>query len=609
MDTEGAGVVAFDWPAHGESNASDDELTVERCLADLEAVVRFIKLITGQYICCFATSFGGYLATLYRNAHEHDFLYLILRSPALKMAEVYRRFLSDDEYHALMRGEIIEQGFERKMHLGKAFYESLLRNDAYNEEPPMPWNIKIIQGDKDEIVNPRDITAYADRYKDTKLKLEVFKGTDHRYKRPGEKERVVECVAEFLDRLLHQEKYDRLEAEAKKEKRSVYRDKIRGCLFGGAAGDALGYPVEFLKEDAIFGKYGDLGITRYEKDKRSGKALISDDTQMTLFTANGLLAGDTRGCLRGIQGPSAAYVYKAYFDWLITQEVPYFDKRAKDERSECWLLDVPGIFAVRVPGNTCISALEELKYHGRQGYPDTALKRNNSKGNGGLMRISPLALAYAGSESLDSLDEEGGEIARITHCHPLGYMPAAFLTHVINRIVYPHKNMELEQIITEAKDTVKRIYFGDDGLSRLISVVDLSMKLAKNKDDDLNNIHKIGEGWVAEETLGIALYCALRYRDNFSAGIIAAVNHNGDSDTTGAVAGNILGALCGYEAIEEKWKEDLELSDIILEMADDLCYGCLMEEYSSYTDPVWTAKYIHKRWFADPDEYDAYKDG
>lgn len=68
-------------------------------------------------------------------------------------------------------------------------------------------------------------------------------------------------------------------------------DQIRGCLLGGAAGDALGYPVEFMGEKAIFLRYGKKGITEYELDPKLGKALISDDTQMTLFTANGLLAG------------------------------------------------------------------------------------------------------------------------------------------------------------------------------------------------------------------------------------------------------------------------------------------------------------------------------
>lgn len=109
--------------------------------------------------------------------------------------------------------------------------------------------------------------------------------------------------------------------------------------------------------------------------------------------------------------------------------------------------------------------------------------------------------------------------------------------------------------------------------------------------DDLDNIHALGEGWVAEETLGIALYCALKYQSDFSKAMVAAVNHK-DSDSTGAVTGNILGALIGYTAIDSKWKKNLELLDVILEVADDLCHGVGIR-YSHYQDPAWITKYMH----------------
>ena len=74
----------------------------------------------------------------------------------------------------------------------------------------------------------------------------------------------------------------------------VNPDQIRGCLFGGAAGNALGYNVVFLDEEGIKKQYGEKGITEYQISREGGKALISDDTQMTLFTANGLLVADTK---------------------------------------------------------------------------------------------------------------------------------------------------------------------------------------------------------------------------------------------------------------------------------------------------------------------------
>lgn len=89
-------------------------------------------------------------------------------------------------------------------------------------------------------------------------------------------------------------------------------DKYRGCLIGGAIGDALGYAVEFIDDAQIRARYGQNGITEY--DLRNGIACISDDTQMTLFTATGLLCGKTRGMCRGIMGSYAGYIHAGYRD-------------------------------------------------------------------------------------------------------------------------------------------------------------------------------------------------------------------------------------------------------------------------------------------------------
>lgn len=379
----------------------------------------------------------------------------------------------------------------------------------------------------------------------------------------------------------------------------VNLDKIRGCMIGGAAGDALGYAIEFSDENSIFARYGKPGITEYELDALTGTAVISDDTQMSLFTANGLLVGDTRGCMRGIQGSPRAYVSKSYQDWLRTQEISFEESRSvsRGYMRNCtsWLCDVPELYKRRAPGNTCLSALKKQK--NEQRYIDDYIEepQNNSKGCGGVMRVAPLALNYD-YPNIEKLDKEGAEIAAITHGHSLGYMPAAVLTHIINRIVFHPDNMSLKEIIAEAMDVTAEIFKGDKHLQELKDIVGLAIELSENDVPDLENIHRLGEGWVAEEALAISIYCALRYREDFSAGIIAAVNHKGDSDSTGAVTGNILGALLGYEAIDEKWKKGLELHDVIVEMADDICHGCQISEYSHNEDPDWFRKYISMRW-------------
>lgn len=385
-------------------------------------------------------------------------------------------------------------------------------------------------------------------------------------------------------------------AQARIRETEKHLDAVRGRMAGGAAGDALGYAVEFWREKRIFDTYGPEGITEYETDSRSGKALISDDTQMTLFTANGLLAGETRGLMRGIAGPPREYVKSAYYDWLKTQQSTMREvnrhERYTEEGGVSWLLDVPELYSRRAPGNTCLDALT-AKNDNRKDYIRNPA--NNSKGCGGIMRVAPLALLYRPGENysggLRELDLEGAQLAAITHGHSLGYMPAAAVTHIISRIL-TDENPDLKEIVLDARDMMEQIFAGDRHQEELIRIMNLAVELSENAADDLENIHALGEGWVAEETLGISLYCALRYKDDFSAGIIASVNHKGDSDSTGAVTGNILGALLGYSAMEEKWKENLELKDVILEMADDLCHGCQMREYSYYYDPAWECKYI-----------------
>ena len=380
-------------------------------------------------------------------------------------------------------------------------------------------------------------------------------------------------------------------------------DQIRGSMIGGAIGDALGYAVEFKSEREIFGTFGKEGITEYVLS--DGKALISDDTQMSLFTANGVLVGETRYHLRGIGGIPRGYVSYAYQDWLKTQ---YSDirtvnkhKRYTKDGGRSWLLDVPELYARRAPGNTCLYALKE---RAQAGDLHDYLKKpiNDSKGCGGVMRIAPLALKYKYFIKPEALDMEAAQLAAITHGHSLGYMPAAVVCHIISTILrsYPKKN--LKEIVLEARDTTGKIFAGDPNLPVLTDIINRAVSLSENNADDLENIHSLGEGWVAEETMAIAIYCALKYQNDFSRAIIVSVNHKGDSDSTGAVTGNILGAIVGYDAIEEKWKKDLELHDVILEMADDLCQGCLMDGYGKYDDPAWRSKYIKMHRYIAPRE-------
>ena len=378
------------------------------------------------------------------------------------------------------------------------------------------------------------------------------------------------------------------------------RDRIRGSLMAGAAGDALGYAVEFMSRGSILAKYGLRGIAKFNLT-REGKALISDDTQMTLFTACGMLMGVTRGYTRGIGGRPEKYVDKAYLDW-------YYTQTGKNSRpSVTWLRNLPELAHRRGPGNTCLSACESL-FQGKEVH-------NNSKGCGGIMRVAPMALLMAGYWArgkcpyhVFEMDEAGAEVAAVTHKHPLAFLPAAMLTHLIFRVISMEEaevKASITNIALETIEALSYIYKGEyEEHKRILTNLTLTaLSLAANDKSDAENIRLLGEGWTGEEAWAIALYCAVRHIDSIEDALIAAVNHDGDSDSTGAVCGNIMGAIYGYEAIKRMnlfcpqghdFEQTLELSNIILALADDLYTSCIISEYSPIDTPEkhqWYMRY------------------
>ena len=334
-------------------------------------------------------------------------------------------------------------------------------------------------------------------------------------------------------------------------------NKIAGCLLGGAAGDALGYAIEFDDEKTIFSKYGEAGIQNFDLDFTSGEAIISDDTQMTLFTAEGILLADNPYIYKDfIYG-----VFEAYQDWYRTQ---MFRMRPS---KKIWLSDIPELNQRRAPGNTCLSALGSGKFGGI----DEPI--NNSKGCGGVMRVAPIGLFYSQDKlSIDVIDRFGASAAALTHGHPMGYISAAGLVHIVNLAVYKPE-MSLKEIVNDMIEKVPALFI-DEAAGFCIKFQDLmrkAVKLAEEKEvNDLDAIYQLGEGWVGEETLAIAIYCALRHENDFDKALTASVNHRGDSDSTGSVTGNILGAYLGLQDIPEKYLKNLELRKTIMRVAERL---------------------------------------
>ena len=327
------------------------------------------------------------------------------------------------------------------------------------------------------------------------------------------------------------------------------QEHYSGCLIGGAIGDAFGSAVEFISIDAIREKYGEAGITDLVCAK-SGLAEITDDTQMTLFTAEGILNAAHSGQDRSIE-EAPLRVYHAYLRWLVTQGHPKFEEH--DWVYDSWLLEVKEIHHRRAPGNTCLSALLSKEI----GTFEKPL--NHSKGCGGVMRVAPAGLAYPKELAF----KMGAEFAVITHGHPSGYLSAGALAYIIAAIV---EGNTLEAAVDGSLASLKDY----EGHEECKAILEQTLGLVESDLPDHEAIKKIGEGWVGEEALAIAIYCALKYQDDFRKAIIASVNHSGDSDSTGAITGNIVGAYLGLGSIPKEWTPKLELRAVITKIARDL---------------------------------------
>jgi len=199
--------------------------------------------------------------------------------------------------------------------------------------------------------------------------------------------------------------------------------------------------------------------------------------------------------------------------------------------------------------------------------------------------------------SLEEIVRVGAETAALTHGHELGYLPAGVLAGIV--ALLSHGECTVLSAVERSMEAVRKCFPEARHMAELEAIVRLAIRLAQDSQNDLEAIHQLGEGWVAEETLAIALYCAWKYQDDFERAMIAAVNHKGDSDSTGAVAGNILGALLGIEGIPAKYREKLELKNVILEIAGDLYHDCQIAEYVAVDDPVWERKYIEMTYAPD----------
>lgn len=363
------------------------------------------------------------------------------------------------------------------------------------------------------------------------------------------------------------------------------KSRIHGCLLGGALGDSLGYAVEFDSITAIRERFGDAGLRDFTA--LDGVTHFSDDTQMTLYTVDGLVEA-LEWANAGVGADANACLWLAYLRWLDTQGMTAPDPAPRPQPR--WIDGQPVLRQRRSPGKACLSGLAtgEMGTVQRPVNPD-------SKGCGTVMRSAPFGLIP--HIPADAVWKLSSDAAALTHGHPSARQSSAVFSLLI------HSLMQGETLQAAARAAAEHVRSDPDAVPELQDRLDAALRLAGESPaaetasgrtaaeqtaapgpaallspEDL--VRELGEGWVAEEALAVGLYAVLATAtgeqgprppvEHFKAAVAVAVNHSGDSDSTGSIAGNILGAYYGEACLPAGWLDALEAPEVIRGMADQL---------------------------------------
>ncbi|MDR0357587.1 MAG: ADP-ribosylglycohydrolase family protein [Clostridiales Family XIII bacterium] len=306
---------------------------------------------------------------------------------------------------------------------------------------------------------------------------------------------------------------------------------FRGCLLGGATADAKGYGV-----------------------RADGKDLISDNTQMTCFTVDGLVWADERAARKGVYAYIPCLFY-AYQKWYYTQTGNLADKNYKFLlRGE--ILEWEQLFARRGTGQTSMTALAGSI---QNKYGTLRNRINNSKGCGSVMRVAPIGMYFWNDEEMAF--RIGAESGALTHGHIDAILSAGYFAAFIANILAGGG-------IKESVNGALRRLREHKGHEDCAAIIEKAVALASENLSSSRAMEEIGEGYTAEEATALAVFLALRYADDFDGAILAAVTFNGNTDSIAPIIGNALGAYHGVSVIPPKWINTLELSDLIIHGAD-----------------------------------------
>jgi len=315
------------------------------------------------------------------------------------------------------------------------------------------------------------------------------------------------------------------------------KDKVRGAILGTAIGDALGMPAEGKSPDTIRKIYGRINSYRNPKSA-NGKPfhhnlsadMWTDDTQLMVAI-----------------GQTLARKKRIDYDDIAQNHIIAFKSR-------------------RGWGKATINSIQRMVsgvHWSEAGEPGAA-------GNGVAMKIAPIGVLF-GLKKINNFEMINvvTNIGRMTHGDTRAIIAAIGQCHLIaSAIQYGEVGLrfELYNLHYIIKDLERS--FGYSGVP-LSDVLERALVMSENKESNSSIRDEIGAGPFVLESFPFT--CALVHRHlSIEECMETIINLGGDADTTGAMAGSMLGAAYGYSKFPFKWRKGLEDRTKLLRMSDSI---------------------------------------
>lgn len=291
-------------------------------------------------------------------------------------------------------------------------------------------------------------------------------------------------------------------------------DKAKGIIYGLAIGDALGYPTEFMSLPRIKEIYGPSGI----QDLPKTPALFTDDTQMSIAIAEALIKSGEKDVKLIMEA-----VRDEFIKWSHSPENN------------------------RAPGKACLTGVANME-RGLH-WSESGVAR--SKGCGSAMRAAPIGYLYQNAPI--KLKEVAHASGICTHGHPTGDAACIGTAYLVK--------LALDGVKPE--EMIPALLNFTSGISDEFDKAVLKVNKCLDWKDEEEALNYMGEGWIGEEAVALALYCFLKYPDDYKKVVLRGANTNGDSDSIACIAGSISGAFLGIKAIPQEWVKNIEKSEYL----------------------------------------------